>query len=91
MTLTLTDEMREALKGGPVEILDERTGVVYDLTPRPKPAAAGLSPEDIAVLRDALQPAIDEADAGLARPWKPGDMERIGRRMRAERDEAGRS
>ena len=84
MTLTLTDEMREALKGGPVEILDERTGVVYDLTPRPGPAAGGLSPEDIAVLKEALQPAIDEADAGLARPWDSSRIREIGRRTRDE-------
>lgn len=82
VTVTLTDEMRAALEDGPVEFVDEQTGRRFVLTPQEEEVPGDLSPEDIEVLSQALQPAIDEADAGLARPWNPGDMQRIGRQMR---------
>ena len=82
VTVTLTAEMRAALEDGPVEFVDEQTGRRFVLTPQEEEVPGDLSPEDIEVLSQALQPAIDEADAGLARPWDSERIRKIGRGMR---------
>ena len=73
MTLTLTDEMRDALAEGPVEFLDERTGRRFRLVDALEPATASD--------RKLVLQGVAEADAGLARPWTAEDMKRGGRRL----------